>query len=80
MRRVPSSKGPSPAQEQGADYPELQAFRLTSCGLCKNEAGSMGMGARNFDIGQRCYEKLVDKGATWSPETTIEEFLLLLDA
>jgi hypothetical protein len=55
-------------------------LRLSSCGLCKNEAGSMGLGARNFDIGQRCYEKLVDKGASWGPETTLEEFLLLLDA
>jgi hypothetical protein len=53
---------------------------LSSCDLCKNEAGSMGIGAQNFDIGQRCYEKLVDNGATWGPETTIEEFLLLLDA
>jgi hypothetical protein len=80
LRRAPTSKGPSLAQEQGADHPGLEAFRLSSCGLCKNEAGSLGIGARNFDIGQRCYEKLIDKGAKWSSETTIEEFLLLLDA
>ena len=53
---------------------------MSSCGLCKNEAGSLGIGAGNFEIGQRCYEKLIDKGATWSSETTIEKFLLLVDA
>jgi hypothetical protein len=53
---------------------------LELCDLCKKEDSIIGATAQGISVGESCYGRLLESGASWSPETTLSELKAMLPA
>ena len=51
---------------------------MSLCDLCRKEDSIIGATAQAISVGETCYDRLLESGAYWRPETTLSELKAML--